>query len=225
MKAVLMTLENFPFLARRGRVSLAAIILALVVAAVWAVAYFLQTAPPRHIVLASGLEDGLLHQYAKRYVEILARSGVTVEERITNGAGENLRLLQDAKSGIDTAFTQGGIAQFPDANDVVMLASLYYVPMWIFYRGEETMDQIGDLRSRRIAGGAEGGGTRAFAGPLLAINGLTTGIVMVPMSNSAALRALTTNEVNAAIFVDGAQNAAVASALRDRSLKLMSFYR
>ena len=90
MKAVLMTLENFPFLARRGRVSLAAIILALVVAAVWAVAYFLQTAPPRHIVLASGLEDGLLHQYAKRYIEILARSGVTVEERITNGPGDNL---------------------------------------------------------------------------------------------------------------------------------------
>ena len=106
-----------------------------------------------------------------------------------------------------------------------MLASLYYVPMWIFYRGEETMDQIGDLRYRRIAVGAEGGGTRAFAGPLLAINGLTTGIVMVPMSNSAALRALTSNEVSAAIFVDGAQNAAVAAALRDRSLKLMSFYR
>ena len=76
-----------------------------------------------------------------------------------------------------------------------MLASLYYLPMWIFYRGEETMDQIGDLRYRRIAVGVEGGGTRAFAGPLLAINGLTTGIVMVPMSNSAALRALTSKEV------------------------------
>jgi hypothetical protein len=58
MKAVLMTLENFPFLARRGRVSLAAIIFASVVAAVWAVAYFLQTAPPRHIVLASVFVDG-----------------------------------------------------------------------------------------------------------------------------------------------------------------------
>jgi TRAP-type uncharacterized transport system substrate-binding protein len=220
-----MTLEDLVLLSRRGRLRLAALVFAVVVAVIWASAYFLQPAPARRLVLASGPEDGLAHQYAKRYVEILARSGVTVEERITNGAGENLRLLQDPRSGVDIAFTQGGIAQFPDANDVVMLASLYYVPMWIFYRGEETMDQIGDLRYRRIAVGAEGGGTRAFAGPLLAINGLTTGIVMVPMSNSAALRALTSNEVSAAIFVDGAQNAAVATALRDRGLKLMSFYR
>src|SRR4029079_3876043 len=106
MKAVLMTLENFPFRGRRGRVSLAAIVLALVVVAVWAIAYFLQTAPPRHIVLASGLEDGLLHQHAKRYIEILARSGVTVEERITNGPGDNLRLLQAPNSGVDIRFKQ-----------------------------------------------------------------------------------------------------------------------
>jgi hypothetical protein len=70
-----MTLENFALLSPRGRLSLAVTIFALIVAAIWAVAHFLQTAPPRHIVLASGLEDGLLHQYAKRYIEILARSG------------------------------------------------------------------------------------------------------------------------------------------------------
>src|SRR6476646_7615855 len=146
MKAVLMTLDNFPFLARRGRVSLAAVILALVVAAVWAIAYFLQTAPPRHIVLASGLEDGLLHLYAKRYIEILARSGVTVEERINNGPGDNLRLLQDPNSGVDIGFTQGGIAQASDTSNVVMLASLYYVPLWIFYRKAEPLNYVNELR-------------------------------------------------------------------------------
>src|SRR5580704_13144493 len=124
-----MTLENFALLSPRGRFGLAAIIFALIVAATWAVAHFFQTAPPRHIVLASGLEDGLLHRYAKRYIEILARSGVTVEERITNGPGDNLRLLQDPHSGVDIGFVQGGIAKFPEANNVRMLASLYYVPM------------------------------------------------------------------------------------------------
>src|SRR6186713_1815016 len=134
-----MAIKNVPFQTRRGRVSSAAIVLALVVAAVWAVAYFLQTAPPRHIVLASGLEDGLLHQHAKRYIEILARSGVRVEERITNGPGDNLRLLQDPHSGVDIGFTQGGIAKFPEANNVRMLASLYYVPMWIFHRSTDPL--------------------------------------------------------------------------------------
>ena len=153
-----MTLEKFAFLSLRRRFSLAVIIIALIVAAVWAVVLFLQTAPPRNIVLASGLEDGLLHRHAKRYIEILARSGVTVEERITNGPGDNLRLLQDPHSGVDIGFTQGGIAKFPEANNVRMIASLYYVPMWIFYRGTVTLNHVNELRNHRVATGVSGSG-------------------------------------------------------------------
>ena len=90
-----MTLEKFALLSRRTRLSVAVVILALIGAAAWTAGHFLQPAAPRHIVLASGLEDGLFHQYAKRYVEILAQSGVTVEERMTAGAGDNLRLLEE----------------------------------------------------------------------------------------------------------------------------------
>ncbi|MDM0072601.1 hypothetical protein [Variovorax sp. J31P207] len=55
-------------------------------------AWLLQRSIPRHIVLASGLQDGMYHQYARRYKEILARERVTVEERMTGGAEENARL-------------------------------------------------------------------------------------------------------------------------------------
>ena len=219
-----MTLENFPFLARRGRVSLAAIILALLVAAVWAVAYFLQTAPPRHIVLASGLEDGLLHQHAKRYIEILARSGVTVEERITNGPGDNLRLLQDPRSGVDIGFTQGGIAKFPEADNVIMIASLYYVPMWIFHRSTDVLNHVNELRNHRVAVGVSGSGARSLGEHVFALNGLTSNnMAMLPLSNDAALLALQSGEVDAAIFVDGAENHAVWTALHDPNLKLLSY--
>jgi len=224
MKAVFMTLENFPFLARRGRVSLAAIILALVVAAVWAVAYFLQTAPPRHIVLASGLEDGLLHQHAKRYIEILARSGVRVEERITNGPGDNLRLLHDPHSGVDIGFTQGGIAKFPEADNVMMIASLYYVPMWIFHRSTDVLNHVNELRDHRVAVGVSGSGARSLGEHVFALNGLTSNnMAMQPLSNNAALLALQSGEVDAAIFVDGAENHAVWTALHDPNLKLLSY--
>jgi len=221
-----MTLEKFALLPSRGRFSLAAIIFALIVAAVWAVVLFLQTAPPRRIVLASGLEDGLLHQHAKRYIEILARSGVTVEERMTNGPGDNLRLLQDPHSGVDIGFTQGGIAKFPEANNVIMLASLYYVPMWIFYRSTDTLSQVNELRNRRVAVGVSGSGTRSLGDAVLALNGLTRdNIAMQPLSNNAALLALRTGEVDAAIFVDGAENHAVWAALHDPTLKLLSYSR
>ena len=219
-----MTLGNFAFLSPRGRFSLVVIILALMVVAVWAVAYFLQTAPPRHIVLASGLEDGLLHQYAKRYIEILARSGVTVEERITNGPGDNLRLLQDPHSGVDIGFTQGGIAKFPEANNVIMLASLYYVPMWIFFRRTDVLNHVNELRNRRVAVGVRGSGARSLGDHVFALNGLTSdNMTMQPLSNDAALLALQSGEVDAAIFVDGAENHAVWTALHDPTLKLLSY--
>jgi TRAP-type uncharacterized transport system substrate-binding protein len=198
----------------------AALVFVLIVVAMWASAHYLQPAPPRHIVLASGLEDGLPHRYAKRYIEILARAGVTVEERMTRGAGENLLLLQDPHSGVDVAFTQGGVARSSESDNVVMLASLYYVPLWIFYSGNETLTQINQLIYRRVAIGVEGSGARAFAEPLFALNGLTTGVITLPMSNNAALHALQSGEVNAAIFVDGARNDAVWTALHDPKLKL-----
>src|SRR6185369_9846689 len=77
---------------------------ALLVAVALAGAWFLQGTIPRHIVLASGLQDGLYHQYAQRYKEILAREGVTVEERMTGGAEDNEQLLHNPKSGVDVAF-------------------------------------------------------------------------------------------------------------------------
>jgi TRAP-type uncharacterized transport system substrate-binding protein len=219
-------IQSLALLPPRSRLGLAAIVLASIAATIWALAYVLQTAPSRHIVLASGLEDGLLHQHAKRYIEILARSGVTVEERITNGPGDNLRLLQDPKSGVDVGFTQGGIARTSDASNVVMLASLYYVPFWIFHRKTEPLNYVNELRDRKVAVGVAGSGTRSLSDAILELNGLSPGnVTMQPLSNIAALLALRSGEVDAAIFVDGADNPAVWNALRDPSLGLLSFSR
>src|SRR3984893_2181882 len=219
-----MTLENLALLSRRSRFSVAVVILALIGAAAWTAGHFLQPAAPRHIVLASGVEDGLFHQYAKRYVEILARSGVTLEERMTAGAEDNLRLLEDSHSGVDIGFTQGGIAKFPEANDVVMLSNLYYLPMWIFYRDTDTFNQVNELRNHRVAVGADGSGTRSLVESVFALNNLTTeNTTMLPLGNDAALRALKSDEVDAAVFVDGAQNQAVWAALHDPHLRLMSY--
>ena len=198
-----MMFKDLRFRARGGRVSLAVVVFAMVAAAVWAIAYFLQTAPPRHIVLASGLEDGLLHLYAKRYIEILARSGVTVEERITNGPGDNLRLLQDPQSGVDIGFTQGGIANPSEAKNVIMLASLYYVPMWIFHRKTDVLNHVNELRNHRVAVGVSGSGARSLGEHVFALNGLTSNnMAMQPLSNNAALLALQSGEVDAAMSME-----------------------
>ena len=205
----------------------ASLIVALLVAAALAVSFhFLQPAPPERIVLASGVNGGLYYKYAQRYKAILARDGVTVEVRQTNGAGDNLQLLLDPASGVDVAFMQGGVATFPAADGLVMLASLYYEPLWVFYRGEQTFTQLNELVGMRVGIGTPGSGTRAFVLPLLAANGIDAeNATLVPAAAADALRALEAGEIDAALIVGGAQTDAILAALRDTKLKLMSFER
>jgi TRAP transporter TAXI family solute receptor len=227
-----MRFDDFALLSRRDRVRLAVLLVVLVGAAIWASVHILQPAPPRRIVLASGAESGVYHRYARQYVEILGRHGVKVEERMTGGALDNLRLLEDPASGIDVAFLQGGLASSPEADGVVMVASLYYEPLWIFYRDSATLSQINQLQGKRIAIGVPGSGTRALAERILAANGLMTesGIArgnteVLALGGDDALRALKAGEVDAALYVGGAQTRAVQAALRDPVIKLMSMGR
>jgi TRAP-type uncharacterized transport system substrate-binding protein len=200
----------------------AAVAAAVVLGVIW----FLQGRIPRHIVLASGLADGLYHQYAQRYKEILARDGVTVEERLTGGAEENEQLLHDAKSGVDVAFMHGGIVRPQERGNLTMLMALYYEPLWIFYRGPATLTQLDELRGKHVAIGSPGSGARAFVEPLLAANGITgSNTRLSPLVNLEALRALQRGEVDAALFIGQVPSPAVWEALHDASLKLMNMDR
>ena len=199
---------------------------ALLVAVALAGAWFLQGTIPRHIVLASGLQDGLYHQYAQRYKEILAREGVTVEERMTGGAEENEQLLHDPKSGVDVAFMHGGIVRPQAGSDLTMLMTLYYEPLWVFYRGSATLTQLDELRAKRVAIGSPGSGVRDLVEPLLAVNDITSSNTrLVPLVNLEALHALQRGEIDAALFIGQVPFPAVWEALHDPTLKLMSMER
>jgi TRAP transporter TAXI family solute receptor len=227
-----MSIEDLALLSRRDRWRLAVLVVILIAAAVWGSVQFMRSALPRQIVLASGAESGIYHQYALRYKEILAREGVTVVVQKTRGADDNLSLLLDPKSGVDVAFMQGGVASFPEADGLVMLASLYYEPLWIFYRDATTLSKLNELRGKRIAIGTEGSGTRALVVQLFAANGLTSAsgagrdkTDIVALGGDDALRALKAGEIDAALFVGGADTPTIQQALRDSVIKLMSLGR
>jgi len=189
-------------------------------------AWLLESAIPRRIVIASGLRDGMYHQFTQRYKEILARHGVTVEERMTGGADENAHLLRDPNSGVDVAFVHGGVVRPNDRGSLVMLAALYYEPLWIFYRDGAVHEQFDEFRHRRLAVGAVGSGVRAFMEPLLASNGITSlNSELVPLGNLEALRALQAGKVDVAFLIGPAQFPAIWQALHDPDLKLLSLAR
>jgi TRAP transporter TAXI family solute receptor len=227
-----MTFEDLAALSRRDRVRAAVLVAVLVAAVLWAVAQFVQPGPPRRIVLAAGPESGIYYQHALRYKEILGREGVSVDVRLTGGAADNLDLLLDPKAGIDVAFMQGGVATFPKADGLEMLASLYYEPLWIFYRDAATLTHLTRLHGKRIAIGVAGSGTRALVAQLFAANGLTTATGVgrdntdiVALGGPDALRALKAGEIDAALYVGGADTPVIQQALRDPVIKLMSLAR
>jgi TRAP transporter TAXI family solute receptor len=218
--------DDLATLTRRDRLRFVALVVILVALTLWISARFLQPAPPRHIVLASGAGFGLYHQYADRYRQALAKDGVTVEERQTNGAADNLRLLLDPASGVDVAFMQGGIANADAAAKIEMLASLYYEPLWVFYRDAKPLTQLNELRGRRIAIGAPGSGSRAFVEPLLEFNAVQQeNSQLLPLGGDDAARALQAGDVDAVMLVGGAATPAIVGLLRDPAIRLMNFTR
>ena len=224
-----MAFDDLALLSRRDRIRLAVLVAILVAVAIWASVQFLQPGPQRRIVLASGPESGVYHKFARRYIEILGRQGIVVDERMTGGAVDNLALLLDPKSGVDVALLQAGIASFPAADDLVMLASLYYEPLWIFYRDAGTLTRLNQLRGRKIAVGAPGSGTRALAEQMLRFNGLiladgraSDNTQALPMGGDGAIDALKAGTVDAVLLVGGADAPVIQTALRSPQIKLMS---
>jgi TRAP-type uncharacterized transport system substrate-binding protein len=160
----------------------------LLVAAIALAVYFIKPAPPAKLVMASGQREGRYGYYAKQYKEFFARNGVVLEIHPSTGAMQNVALLMDENSGVDVAFVQGGTGFGANAPDLVSLGSLYYEPLWVFYRGAPITDLDG-LRGKKIAIGAEESGTRALALQLLAMNGaVLPPTKMLPLGGKEAYR-------------------------------------
>ncbi len=186
---------------------------------------FVDPAPPGSIVIATGAEEGAYFLYARRYREQLAADGIELELRNSAGSVENLRLLEDASGQVDLAFVQGGVAT-ADAPGLVSLGSLYHEPLWVFYRGEQTVTRLPELLGRRIAIGEEGSGTRAIALTLLEDYAIERGAdSLLPLGGRAAAQALLNAEVDAAFFVAGPDAPLIQELLYADTVRLMSFAR
>jgi TRAP-type uncharacterized transport system substrate-binding protein len=138
----------------------------------FAVAYFIP-APPSTVTLATAFKGSTFAYYGQRYRDIFARSNVKLELRETNGAVENLKLLQDPNSGVEIAFVSGGVSDGRPPPGLLSIGLMYNNAFWIFYRSTESLDRLSQLKGKRIAVGPEGSGTRHSAEQVLGAAGVT----------------------------------------------------
>jgi TRAP transporter TAXI family solute receptor len=198
----------------------------LITALGFAVAYqFVQPAPPRHLTITTGSESGAYFPFAKRYAEILARSGVTLEVKTSAGSLENLQRIRRGEA--EVGFVQGGALLPPEDSDERMplsLGSVYYEPVWVFYRGEDPLRRLHQLADRRIAVGAEGSGIRGLAIQLLEANEIpVSGKHIVPIAGLDAAEALQQGRIDAAFIIAAPEAPVVQVLLRSPGVRVMSF--
>jgi len=194
----------------------------------FAIAYqFVEPAPPKKIVISTGSESGAYYQFAQRYATILAKNGITLEVRSSAGSLENLERLKSDE--VQVGFVQGGVVppkEDPDAEDdsgLLSLGSVFYEPVWVFYRGDKDLTRLTELRGKRIAIGQEGSGVRQLAQQLLDANDIPADDNLVPLAGLLAAEELQQGRIDAA-FIIAAESAPVVQVLiRSPGVKLMSF--
>jgi TRAP transporter TAXI family solute receptor len=196
------------------------IVLALIVVLV----VYVDPAPPKHLVISTGDTEGDYQSYARQYQDIMKEDGIDLEIRASSGAMENMNRLKDSRSDVDVGFVQDGIGSLDEAPDVSSLGSLYYEPVWIFYRqGPAEFTRLTHLAGHRIAVGREGGGTRALSMRLLRSAGLSEkDAQFINIGSNDAVAALRKGAVDAAFFITTPEDPLVREMIHDKSLRLMS---
>ncbi len=214
---------------KHARVFYAAVVLLGVAIAVilLLVARSVQPAPPRLVRLATGAPGGAYAAAGEMLAQRLATDGVTLELVATTGSVQNLARLQSSEDGVDAAIVQGGVGiELADGAQLQSLGGLFFEPIWVFSRQGVGLTDLRDLAGRRVAVGPEGSGVRALAEILLDENGVgAEAAERVPLGGGEAAAALTSGQVDAAIFVTSHETSYVQSLLYDEAVSLLSFTR
>ncbi|MFA6289908.1 MAG: TAXI family TRAP transporter solute-binding subunit [Opitutaceae bacterium] len=194
-----------------------------------AVAWIVQSAPPRKLVMTSGPEGSSFQRWAAAYKEALAKHGVTLEVLPSSGSINNLdRMLTAGPNGevVDIGFISGGIVAKDQKLDGLMsLGSVGYQPLLVYYRSPAPISRLSQLEGQRIAIGGVGSATRVIVQALLQANGITGApTVFNDLDASAAADALLKGDLDAVFLMgDSASMQTLRTLGRAPGIQLFSF--
>lgn len=213
------------YLKRRPLVLVVLAAALLVAAVAWAVFVLGNAVPPRRLVMTTGPEGGAYREFGERYRSFLARYRVRLELRPSLGNVENLKRLQDPRSGVSVGFVSGGLTTESESPNLVSLGTVAHYPMWIFCRGMAEPIRVKDLKGKRVSVGPEGGGTRPLALELLRANEIENMITPVALAPGPSGEALIAGQIDCACMLTTADAPVVRKLLAREDVSLVSFPR
>jgi TRAP transporter TAXI family solute receptor len=186
--------------------------------------------PRTTLNMATGNRGGVFDRYGEALATVLARriDGLTVETHNTNASLVNLRQVADGSR--DIGFTLGDVAadavrgtgQFPEPLDIAALARTYDSFVHLVVPADSPVEEVADLRGRRVGLGGHGSGTRVIARRVLAVAGVgAREVEATDDALEAASAALSRGDLDAFFFVSGIPNTAVADLARSTAVRLV----
>jgi TRAP transporter TAXI family solute receptor len=197
-----------------------------IVVLLWFAREVVRPPPSSKLTMTAGSEGGAYAAFAQRYRELLAKNRIELTIKPSAGSIENVARLLDPNSGVDVGFVQSGSVAGASAGNLVSLGSLYYEPLWVFYRRSQEITRLTQMDGMRLAVGVPGSGTFHAVMEMLDAAGMVGARAQLrQLATPQAAEALRTGSVDAAFFFASAQAPVVKQLLSDPQIKLMSWER
>ncbi len=191
----------------------------------------IRPAMPDKIILLTGPEGSTYYELGTRYASILRDRGLETDVVATGGGLDNLQRLAVGDHNA-VAFAPSNIENAHgvtvDSSHLRALGSVGFEPLWLFYRSDLEIQDVGDLAGLRVATGGPGTVTDVVARALFDLNGISEAVTVVfsegqaPDSEADALLRGTTD----AVFALGdPRSPAVRRMLTSRGVAFLSFER
>jgi TRAP-type uncharacterized transport system substrate-binding protein len=195
--------------------------------------------PPKRVTIAIGAGNSAYEMFAKRYAAELRPYGIEVLLKPTSGSCENLQLLHDKKQPVDFAFVLGGSCDSARTEDeekddahLMSLGSLFYEPVWVFYRAEKAKSlnrdaqlvHLAQLKGWRINVGVRGSGAPGLSTKLFKANFVEREeLQRSNLDESGAVVGLLAGDLDAIILVSAPESQVVQMLLQTPGVKLFDF--
>ena len=194
-----------------------------IVGIVWIAFGIFIPAPPTKVTIAGSFKGGHFESLAIRYKDILARAHVDVNVLTTEGSVENLKLLNDPRSGVQIAFMQEGITNGEQTPDLRSLGRIDYQILWLFYPAGEAFSDLTQLKGKRIALGPIGSGTRIVAEKILNVSGVTSqNSTIINLTPQAGVEALNKGAIDGLFISFSVDSPILRSLLENPQYRLLS---
>jgi hypothetical protein len=139
---------------------------------------------------------------------------------------ENLAQLHDSQSGVDVGFLQSGITSGQKSPELESLGTVFYEPLWFFYRDVYLGKGIEVFQGKNISIGPEGSGTRELTLILLARNGIEQRSAnLLPLKPKEAGEKLARGEIDAVFMLSSWDSPVVQRLLTTKGIVFADFRR